>query len=62
MLKQLASALSFGFWRRLLASQYKTKLWPDFEGAFPHASDRALPTMEDPVGRLRKFRNRIAHH
>ncbi|MFJ8982935.1 hypothetical protein [Streptomyces sp. NPDC102282] len=65
MLKQstpMAAALSFRFWRFLLARQYKTKLWPDFAGAFPHAPDRALPTVVDPVGRLHKFRNRIAHH
>ncbi|MFF2140085.1 hypothetical protein [Streptomyces sp. NPDC058193] len=42
MLKLLASALSFGFWRRLLASQYKTKLWPDFEIAH-HCGDATSP-------------------
>ncbi|MEV7755939.1 hypothetical protein [Streptomyces griseofuscus] len=50
--------LSFGFWRFLLACQYKTSLWPDLAGAFTHA----LTTMEDPVKRLHNFRNRIAHH
>ncbi|MFJ8762867.1 hypothetical protein [Streptomyces cyaneofuscatus] len=59
---KVIAELSFGFWRFLLARQYKTKLWPDLAGAFPHAPDRALSTMEDPVARLHKFRNRIAHH
>ncbi len=53
---------SFGFWRFLLARQYKTSLWPDLAGAFPHAPNRALSTVEEPVKRLHKFRNRIAHH
>ncbi|MFF5881084.1 hypothetical protein ACIQ9M_34645 [Streptomyces californicus] len=59
---KVIAELSFGFWRFLLARQYKTKLWPDLAGAFSHAPDRALSTVEDPVSRLHKFRNRIAHH
>ncbi|WP_328698501.1 hypothetical protein [Streptomyces sp. NBC_00342] len=59
---KVIAELSFGFWRFLLARQYKTKLWPDLAGAFRHAPDRALPMVEDPVARLHKFRNRIAHH
>ncbi|MGV9761481.1 hypothetical protein ACWDUC_37560 [Streptomyces tricolor] len=37
-------------------------MWPDLAGAFPHAPNRALNTVEDPVKRLHQFRNRIAHH
>ncbi|MEV0694705.1 hypothetical protein [Streptomyces sp. NPDC050388] len=59
---KIIAELSFGFWRFLLARQYKTSLWPDLAGAFPHAPNRALNTVEDPVKRLHKFRNRIAHH
>ncbi|MYS32599.1 Abi-like protein [Streptomyces sp. KhCrAH-43] len=59
---KVIAELSFGFWRFLLARQYKTNLWPDLAGAFPHAPNRALTTVEDPVKRLHKFRNRIAHH
>ncbi|MFH8437498.1 hypothetical protein ACH4A3_20000 [Streptomyces sp. NPDC018007] len=59
---KVIAELSFGLWRFLLARQYKTKLWPDLAGTFPHAPDRALSTGEDPVSRLHKFRNRIAHH
>ncbi|MFE6904100.1 hypothetical protein ACFVFJ_46145 [Streptomyces sp. NPDC057717] len=59
---KIIAELGFGFWRFLLAHQYKTSLCPDLAGAFPHAPNRALPTVEDPVKRLHKFRNRIAHH
>ncbi|NED22270.1 hypothetical protein G3I31_30200 [Streptomyces sp. SID9913] len=59
---KVIAELSFGFWRFLLARQYKTSLWPDLASAFPHAPNRALTTVEDPVKRLHKFRNRIAHH
>lgn len=59
---KVIAELSFGFWRYLLARQYQASLWPDLAGAFPHAPNRALPTVEDPVKRLHKFRNRIAHH
>lgn len=59
---KIIAELSFGFWRFLLARQYKTTLWPDLAGAFPHAPNRALTTVEDPVKHLHKFRNRIAHH
>lgn len=59
---KIIAELGFGFWRFLLARQYKTSLWPDLAGAFPHAPNRALNTVEDPVKRLHKFRNRIAHH
>jgi hypothetical protein len=34
---KIIAELSFGFWRFLLARQYKTSLWPDLAGAFPHA-------------------------
>ncbi|WP_031032408.1 hypothetical protein [Streptomyces albus] len=59
---KVIAELSFGFWRFLLARQYKTNLWPDLAGAFPYAPNRALTTVEGPVKRLHKFRNRIAHH
>ncbi len=59
---KVIAELSFGFWRFLLARQYRASLWPDLAGAFPHAPNRALATVEDPVKRLHKFRNRIAHH
>lgn len=59
---KIIAELSFGFWRFLLARQYKTSLWPDGAGAFPHAPNRALNTVEGRVKRLHKFPNRITHH
>ncbi|MEU9859104.1 hypothetical protein [Streptomyces sp. NPDC047974] len=59
---KVIAELGFGFWRFLLARQYKTTLWPDLAGAFPLAPKRALYVVEDPVKRLHAFRNRIAHH
>ncbi|MFI1877930.1 hypothetical protein [Streptomyces venezuelae] len=59
---KIIAELSFGFWRFLLARQYQTTLWPDLARAFPNAPRRALTLVEDPVKRLHKLRNRIAHH
>ncbi|MFB7825308.1 hypothetical protein [Streptomyces hydrogenans] len=59
---KVIAELNFGFWRFLLARHYSTTLWPDLAGAFPHAPDRALRTVETPVKELHQFRNRIAHH
>ncbi|MFE3995020.1 hypothetical protein ACFXPW_25485 [Streptomyces goshikiensis] len=59
---KIIAELSFGFWRFLLVRQYRSSLWPDLAGAFPHAQNRAITTVEDPIKRLHKFRNRIAHH
>ncbi|MEZ7005470.1 hypothetical protein [Streptomyces sp. AD55] len=59
---KIIAELTFGFWRFLLARQYRSSLWPDLAGAFPHAPNRALPTVEEPVKRLHECRNRIAHH
>ncbi|WP_307629995.1 hypothetical protein [Streptomyces turgidiscabies] len=59
---KIIAELGFGFWRFLLARQYRATLWPDLAGAFPHAPSRALTLIEDPVQRLHKLRNRIAHH
>lgn len=59
---QVITELPFGFWRYLLARQHQATLWPDLAGAFPHAPDRRLTTVEPPVKRLHVFRNRIAHH
>lgn len=59
---KIIAELGFGFWRYLLARQYRASLWPDLAGAFPHAPTRSLTAVEDPVQRLHKLRNRIAHH
>jgi hypothetical protein len=58
---QTISELSFGFWRFLITKKL-TPLWPDLAGAFAHAPDRQLQTVEGPLARLHVFRNRLAHH
>jgi len=58
---QTISELSFGFWRFLITKKLTT-LWPDLAGAFAHAPDRQLKTVEGPLARLHVFRNRLAHH
>jgi hypothetical protein len=58
---QTISELSFGFWRFLITKKL-TSLWPDLASGFPHAPDRQLRTIEDPLARLHTFRNRLAHH
>ncbi len=45
-----------------MVSQKQKFLWPDLASAFPHAPDRNQATVQDPVRRLREFRNRIGHH
>lgn len=59
---KIVAELGFGFWRFLITRQYTSTLWPDLASAFPYAPNRALTTIEDPVRRLHKLRNRIAHH
>ncbi|MDV5143180.1 hypothetical protein R1T08_02360 [Streptomyces sp. SBC-4] len=59
---KIIAELGFGFWRFLLARQYKATLWPDLARAFPRAPKRALYVVEEPIKRLHAFRNRIAHH
>lgn len=59
---QVISELSFGFWRFMLARRYQGQLWPDLATGFPHAPSRRRQLIEDPVVRLHKLRNRLAHH
>lgn len=58
---QVMSELSFGFWHQMVSKKQKF-LWPDLASAFPHAPNRAQPTVHDPVQRLRDLRNRVGHH
>lgn len=58
---QRISELTFGFWRFLITKRL-TGLWPDLATAFPGAPDRRRETVEEPLGRLHDFRNRLAHH
>jgi hypothetical protein len=54
--------LGFAFWVGLLANDYHKSLWQNrLERAFPHFSDLRTE-LHFNLDRLRKLRNRIAHH
>lgn len=58
---QIVAGLSFGFWSGLLGSRYE-ELWRDaVRHAFPY-SDGRRKQVSSAVERVRKFRNRLAHH
>lgn len=57
---QIISELPFGFWHQMV-SRRQMFLWPDIAGAFAYAPNRDQATIQDPVKRLREFRNRIGH-
>lgn len=58
---QIISEVPFEFWYQLV-SRRQMFLWPDLADAFPYAPNRAQPTIQQPVERLREFRNRVGHH
>ena len=54
--------LSFGFWIGMLANRYHQRLWEKtFLHTFPHYTGLRIH-LHDDLERLRKLRNRIAHH
>ncbi|MGM1058210.1 hypothetical protein [Saccharothrix sp. Mg75] len=58
---QIVAGLSFGFWSGLLGPKYE-ELWRDcLHRAFPHSSGKRKQVAV-AVERVRKFRNRLAHH
>ncbi|SFA83298.1 hypothetical protein SAMN05216266_101715 [Amycolatopsis marina] len=58
---QVIAGLSFGFWSGLLGSRYE-ELWRDcLRKAFPNSSGRRKD-VSVALERVRKFRNRLAHH
>jgi hypothetical protein len=58
---QIVAGLSFGFWSGLLGPKYE-ELWRDcLHRAFPNSSGKRKQ-IAVAVERIRKFRNRIAHH
>ncbi|HEY5852482.1 MAG TPA: hypothetical protein VIW24_00115 [Aldersonia sp.] len=59
---KIVAELSFGFWRFLLARRYTANLWPAIRPAFPHLPGRDRRLLEEPVTRLHRLRNRVAHH
>lgn len=58
---QIISETSFGLWAQLVSNSHKA-LWPDLASAFPFAPNRDQAAVAGPVGKLRTFRNRVAHH
>ena len=62
-MNQLVGELNFGFWRFLLAKQYRTTLWPlAGKYAFPNIDPAEIQELSTAMGRLHDLRNRIAHH
>jgi hypothetical protein len=60
---QLVAELNFGFWRFLVAKQYRTTLWPlAGKYAFPNIDPSQIQELSTVMGRLHDLRNRIAHH
>lgn len=62
-MNQLVAELNFGFWRFLVAKQYRTTLWPlAGKYAFPNIDPAEIQQLSTAMGRLHDLRNRIAHH
>ncbi len=61
---RVLAELNFGFWAGALSRRYETDLWrPHLRHAFPHAPSPFLrKDVHEPLERLRRLRNRIAHH
>jgi hypothetical protein len=59
--EQVISEISFGFWHQMV-SKGQLFLWPDLVATFPNTPNRSQKTVQEPVARLRDFRNRIGHH
>lgn len=58
----VVAELSFGFWTGLLANRYHAQLWePAVRMAFDRSHGRR-GSLHASLERLRKLRNRIAHH
>ena len=60
---RIVSELNFGFWRFLLAKQYRTTLWPAaLKNAFPNLETKGVGLLATQLANLHGLRNRIAHH
>jgi hypothetical protein len=58
---QIVAGLSFGFWSAILGTRYE-ELWRDcLHRAFPNSSGKRKQVLV-AIERVRKFRNRLAHH
>lgn len=53
--------LAFGFWRYLSIAAHDSRIWAPLlhQGFVPGTSRKAV---DQPIGRLHKLRNRVAHH
>lgn len=61
--QRIVSELSFGFWRYLLTSKYRTTIWPILcNGALSRVDVGYEEMFLARVGRMHDLRNRIAHH
>nr|WP_210728440.1 hypothetical protein [Cellulomonas septica] len=58
---QIVAHLSFGFWTGLLGSKYEDLWRAALRHAFPHGNGQRKQ-ISVAVERIRKFRNRLAHH
>jgi hypothetical protein len=60
----VVAGLSFGFWLHLLTHSYEHHLWQNgLRHSFPNLPKKAgLRELYGQFDRLRKFRNKIAHH
>ena len=60
---RIVSELTFGFWRFLLTSKYRTTIWPILSnGALSRVEVGYEEMFLARVGRAHDLRNRIAHH
>ncbi len=61
---KVVAELTFGFWVRLLNTEFELVLWKPLRRAFPHLEKikRQRKTVSSPINRIRNFRNRIFHH
>ncbi len=58
---KVVAELMFGFWTYLFADAHEKIVWvPHLHKAFPPGTDRNR--LNDALGALRDFRNRVAHH
>lgn len=60
---RVIAELTFGFWVRLLSPQYEKRLWvPHLHRAVPGMPRKDRQVAFDRMEKIRKLRNRIAHH
>lgn len=59
----VVSALTFGFWEHLTTKRFERLLWSrGVNHVFPHAANMRRQDVHDQIEKVRRWRNRIAHH